>query len=108
MLSRGDGAAGWASDGRREAAVRSDLLRIPSAIIPLSINFNSTNKKPNKSGIMSSGVFYERAVVKKAGLTFWGKGASINHPDGGGGGLAGTAEPRDSRSPGVRAYVKTG
>jgi hypothetical protein len=37
-----------------------------SAVIPLSINFNSTNKKLNKSGIMSSVVFYERSVVKKA------------------------------------------
>lgn len=34
--------------------------------LPLSINFNSTNKKLNKSGIMSSVVFYERSVAKKA------------------------------------------
>lgn len=43
-----------------------DLLCVPVAVVPLSINFNSTNKKLNKSGIMSSVVFYERSVVKKA------------------------------------------
>lgn len=46
--------------------VLGDLLCITLAIIPLSINFNSTNKKLNKSGIMSSVVFCERSVVKKA------------------------------------------
>lgn len=57
--------------------MRGDLLRINSAIIPLSINFNSTNKKPNKSGIMSSGVFHERSVVKKARVTFCEKVPSL-------------------------------
>lgn len=70
---------------RCKADVRGDLLGFTSAIIPLSINFNSTNKKPNKSGIMSSGVFYERSVVKKAEGDILGEGAFINHPDGGAG-----------------------
>lgn len=43
-----------------------DLVPITAAVIPLSINFNSTNKKLNKSGIMGSVVFHERSVVKKA------------------------------------------
>lgn len=78
--------------------MRGDLLRAPFAIIPLSINFNSTNKKLNKSGIMSSVVFYERSVVKKACLTFCAKGALINHGDRGARGVPGrrAAEPRDS------------
>lgn len=50
----------------READALQDLLCTTLAVIPLSINFNSTNKKLNKSGIMSSVVFYERSVVKKA------------------------------------------
>lgn len=43
-----------------------DLLYITPAVIPISINLNSTNKKLNKSGIMGSGVSCERSVVKKA------------------------------------------
>ena len=54
------GQSAWKAD------VLGDLLCLTLAIIPLSINFNSTNKKLNKSGIMSSVVFYERSVVKKA------------------------------------------
>lgn len=43
-----------------------DLPHITPAVIPISINFNSTNKKLNKSGIMGSVVSCERSVVKKA------------------------------------------
>lgn len=53
------GPSAWKAD------VFEDLLH-HLTIIPISINFNSTNKKLNKSGIMSSVVFYERSVVKKA------------------------------------------
>lgn len=68
MLRPRKGPRADAFPGRpaREAGALQDLLCTTLAIIPLSINFNSTNKKPNKSGIMSSVVFYERSVVKKA------------------------------------------
>lgn len=51
---------------RKEGWSVQDLLYITSAVIPISINFNSTNKKLNKSGIMGSVVSCERSVVKKA------------------------------------------
>lgn len=66
MLWEWTGAGAVPGVAARKADALQDLRCTTLAIIPLSINFNSTNKKLNKSGIMSSVVFYERSVVKKA------------------------------------------